>query len=74
MNDAIYFRTGVMPVFLVLSIRISRIDGNVDIRQRNLYNTYVFERSGRDGASLPFLALVAFSFLSVCKKQIHVQI
>lgn len=53
----------------VLSIRISRIEGNVDMKQRNLYNIYVFERSGRDGASLPFLALVAFSFYLYVKKK-----
>lgn len=28
---------------------ISRIEGNVDMKQRNLYNIYVFERNGRDG-------------------------
>ena len=39
------------------------------MKQRNLYNIYVFERSGRDGASLPFLALVAFSFYLYVKKK-----
>ena len=48
MNDAIYFRTGVMPVFYS-GYRAIQIEGNVDMKQRNLYNIYVFERSGRDG-------------------------
>lgn len=39
------------------------------MKQRNLYNIYVFERSGRDGASLPFLALVAFSFCLYVKNE-----
>lgn len=37
MNDAIYFRTGVMPVFCS------------EYQTKNLYNIYVFERNGRDG-------------------------
>ncbi len=48
MNDAIYFRTGVMPVFYS-GYRAIQIEGNVDMKQRNLYNIYVFERNGRDG-------------------------
>lgn len=41
----------------ILSIRISRIEGNVDIRQRNLYNIYVFGITGEMVASLPFFVL-----------------
>lgn len=48
MNDAIYW-TGFDACLFILGIRLSRIEGNVDIRQRNLYNIYVFGRNGRDG-------------------------
>ena len=56
MNDAIYFRTGVMPVFYS-GYRAIQIEGNVDIRQRNLYNIYVFGITGEMVASLPFFVL-----------------
>lgn len=39
------------------------------MKQRNLYNIYVFERSGRDGASLPFFVLAAFSFCLYVKNK-----
>lgn len=56
MNDAIYW-TGFDACLFILGIRLSRIEGNVDIRQRNLYNIYVFGKTGEMVASLPFLLL-----------------